>query len=286
MWYIPNDEYILPSIFALYDTLNDDDDEIRNLSSGTVSALLRKSLVPLAARLELAQYISKMHAGARSFAWNVVCRMTGSKLETADNLRLRLQPVGDQLSKAMKDDDSLFVEEEQNLFIDEVREAKLWSKVFEDTALDTGDWQRADFDIENTWGEPHAAVATWVLEGLLATCSHLNEEDGPLGWTSKPAVFAILTRLLLSANAIIQRHEGLVISATGRPVPENRIIGSIIFVLEQFVTLGKDKNVHESLLLEVQRKPSLPLAKPQRVIPDVAKLIKENILFASAKSSR
>lgn len=251
-----------------------------------MSALLRKSLVPLAARAELAEYISRMHARARSFAWNVVCRMTGSKLETVDNIRFRLQPVGDQLSKAMKDDDSLFVEEEQNLFIDEVREAKLWSKVFEDAALDTWNWERADFDIENTWSQPHAAVAVWVMEGLLACCSLLAEEDGPLGRMSKPVVFAIATRLLLSANAIIQRHEGLVTSATGRPVPGNRIIGGIIFALQQFVTLGKDKNIHESLLLEVQGKPSLPLANLQRVVPDVAKLIKENVLFASAKSPR
>jgi hypothetical protein len=276
----------LPSIFALYDTLNDDDDEIRNLSAQTVSALLRKSLVPLAARVELAEYISKMHARARSFAWNVVCRMTGSKLETVNNVRFRLQPIGPQLSKAMRDDDSLFVEEEQNLFIDEVREAKLWSKVFEDTALDTWNWERADLDIEYTWSQPHAAVATWVMDGLLVTCSLLDKEDGPLGWTSKLAVFALLTRLFLSANAIIQRHEGLVTSATGRPVPGNRIIGGIIFALEQFATFSKDKKIHESLLLEIQGKPSLPLANLQRVVPDISKLIKENVLFASAKPPR
>ena len=244
----------------MYDTLNDDDDEIRNLSSRTVSALLRKPLVPLAARVELAGYFSKMHARTRSFALNVVCRMTGSNLETVDNVRLQLHPVGEQLSKAMKDDDSLFVEEEQNLFIDEVREAKLWSKVFENIALDTWNGERADFDIENTWGQPHAAVAAWVMEGLLAACSLLAKEDGPFGWTSKPAVFAIMSRLLLSANAIIQRHERLVASATGRPVPGIRIIGGIIFALQQFTTLGKDKNIHESLLLEAQGKPSLPVA--------------------------
>ena len=276
----------MPSIFALYDTLNDDDDNIRNLSAETVSTLLRKSLVPLAARVELAEYVSKMHVRARSFAWNVVCRMTGSKLETVDNIRYRLQPLGPQLSKAMRDDDSLFVEEEQNLFIDEVREGKLWSKVFEDTALDTRNWERADFNIEDTWSQPHAAVAAWVMDGLLVTCSLLDQEDGPLGWTSKPAVFALLTRLLLSANAIIQRHEGLVTNATGRHVPGNRVIGGIIFALEQFATYSKDKKIHESLLLEIQGKPFTPLANLQRVAPDISNLIKENVLFASARPPR
>lgn len=276
----------MPSVFALYDTLNDDDDEIRNLSAETVSALLRKSLVALAAQVGLAEYISKMHVRARSFAWNVVCRMTGSKLETVDNIRFRLQPIGSQLSGAMEDDDSLFVEEEQNLFIDEVREAKLWSRIFEETALDTWNWERADFDIENTWSQPHAAVAAWVMEGLLALNALLAKDDGPLGWTSKPTVFALATRLLLSANAIIQRHEGLVTSATGRPIPGNQIIGGIIFALEQFVTLSRDKKIHENLLLEVQGKPSLPLAILQRVIPDVSKLIKENVLFTSARTPR
>lgn len=270
----------------MYDTLNDDDDEIRNLSAKTVSALLGRSLVPLAAQVELTEYISKMHVRARSFAWNVVCRMTGSKLETVDNVRFRLQPLGLQLSRAMEDDDSLFVEEEQNLFIDEVREAKLWGKVFEDTALDTWNWERADFDIENTWSQPHTAVAAWVMEGLLALNALLVKEDGPLGWTSKPTVFALVTRLLLSANAIIQRHEGLVTSATGRPVPGNRVIGGIIFALEQFATLSRDTKIHESLLLEVHGKPSLPLATLHRVVPDVSKLTKENVLFTAERSPR
>ena len=212
--------------------------------------------------------------------------MTGSKLETADNIRFRLKPIGVQLSKAMRDDDSLFVEEEQNLFIDEVREAKLWSKVFEDTALDSWNWEGADFDIENTWSQPHAAVAAWVMDGLLAVSSFLDQEDGPLGWVSKPAVFALLTRLLLSANAIIQRHEGLMTSATGRQVPGNRIIAGIVFALEQFISLGKEKKIHESLLLEVQRKPSLPMANLQRVIPDVSKPIKENVPFATGRAPR
>jgi hypothetical protein len=212
--------------------------------------------------------------------------MTGSKLETVDNIRFRLQSVGAQFSKAMEDDNSLFVEEEQNLFIDEVREAKLWSKIFEETALDTWNWQGADFDIENTWSQPHAALAAWVMEGLLALNALLVKEDGPLGWTSKPTVFALATRLLLSANAIIRRHEGLVTSATGRPVLGNRIIGGIIFALEQFVTLSRHKKIHENLVLEVQGKPSLPLAILHRVVPDVSKLIRENILFSSTRIPR
>jgi hypothetical protein len=242
-------------MFALYDTLNDDDDEIRNLSAETVSALLRKSLVPLAARVELAKYISKVHIRARTFAWNVVCRMSGSKLETVDNVRFRLQSAGPQLVRAMKDDDSLFVQEEQNLFLDEIREAKLWIQIFEETGPDTLTSEQGNFDIESTWQQPHTAFATWVLEGLLAL-NALVKEDGPLGWTSKPAVFALVLRLLLSANTIIQRHEGMITSAISRSVPGNRIIGGIIFALEEFVALSYGKGMHESLLGEVHGRSS------------------------------
>ena len=186
--------------------------------------------------------------------------MTGSRVETVDNIRFRLQSAAAQLSMAMEEDDSLFVEEEQNLFIDEVREAKLWSKVFEGAALDTWHWEVADIDTDNAALQPHAVLAAWVLEGLLALNALLVREDGPLGWTSKSTVFALATRLLVSAKAIIQRHKRIVTSASGRSVPENRIVGGIVFALEQFITLGKDKMVHESLLLEVQGNLSLPLA--------------------------
>ncbi|KAG0647573.1 tRNA (cytidine(32)-2 -O)-methyltransferase non-catalytic subunit TRM732 [Hyphodiscus hymeniophilus] len=266
--YMLNDECVLPSMFSLYDTLNDDDDEIRNMSAQTVSALLQKSLIPLAARLELAEYVSKIHARAPSFAWNMVYRMTGSKLETVDNIGFRLKPIGGQLQKAMREDDSLFVEEEQNLFVDEVREAKLWSKIFKDTALNTHNGERVDFDVENTWSQPHTALATWVIDGLLTGCSLLNKDDGPLGWTSKPAVFSLLTRLLLCANATIQRHERLATSATGRSVAGNRTIGGIIFALNQFVSFSKEKKIHESLLLIVRGKSLLPLVALRRVVPD------------------
>ena len=213
--------------------------------------------------MELAKHIGNMHIRARSLGWEVVCRLTGSKLETADNVRFRLRPIGVQFLGAMRDDDSLFVEEEQNLFIDEVREAKLWSKVFEDAALDPGRSEGAYFGTEATWSQPHTVLAAWVMDGLLAGCTLLDKDDGPLGWTSKPAIFALWTKLLLSANAIIRHHERLVTSAKGRPVPGYRIIGGIIFALEQLKTLGKGRNFHESLLTEAHGKPLLPLTNLQ-----------------------
>src|SRR3954463_10346453 len=99
-------------MFALYDTLNDDDDEIRDLSARTVSRLLGTSLVPLAAGVELAKWISMCQGNSPSFAWNVTRRMTGqSTYESMDTHSLRIVPAEDQFHKAMKDDDSLFIEE-------------------------------------------------------------------------------------------------------------------------------------------------------------------------------
>lgn len=105
-----------------------------------------------------------------------------------------LEPAGQQLAAAMLDDDSLFVEEEQNLYIDEVREAISWSGL-----LKTANSPLPDKEVKQ--------LSLWALEGL-RTLSRLAEtQDGPFGWTSKPRVFAICLKVVLAAKALITHHE-------------------------------------------------------------------------------
>jgi hypothetical protein len=93
----------------------------------------------------------------------------------------------------MKFDDSLFVIEEQNLFVDEVREAQRWISVYESL-----EWDSSDPALE--------ALATWTSAGLEATRNLASQEDGPLGYGSKPEVFAILSRVIRSSAALMRHH--------------------------------------------------------------------------------
>jgi hypothetical protein len=92
----------------------------------------------------------------------------------------------------MKFDDSLFVIEEQNLFVDEVRETQRWVSVYKSLA-----WESNNPCLE--------ALTSWTSEGLEAMQSLVSQEDGPLGYGSKPEVFAILSRVI-RASAALARH--------------------------------------------------------------------------------
>lgn len=240
----PADECTLHSLLALYDTLNDDDDEIRDLSAATVSRLLQKSLVPLAARVELMEYAKKLYGHSTLFAWSVILRMTGSNLHASGSSLPQLDSAGIQFSNALKDDDSLFIEEEQNLFIDEVRETNLWSKAFEGLGVQS----RPQSDAGTAWVQPCAALSAWVVDGLKFMTGLLDKEDGPLGWMSKPAAFSSCMRVLLSANVITQSQEyglasGLSTQDSGAPV-----VDQIASTVEKFLRLGQERNIHSSLL--------------------------------------
>jgi hypothetical protein len=93
----------------------------------------------------------------------------------------------------MKFDDSLFVIEEQNLFVDEVRETQRWISVYESL-----EWDSSDSTFE--------ALTTWTSAGLEATKSLASQEDGPLGYGSKPEVFAIMSRVIHASAALTRHH--------------------------------------------------------------------------------
>jgi len=246
-----SDEYALLSAFALYDTLNDDDDEVRDLSAKTTSSLLSKSLLPLAARLELAEFISQLHGEQPSYISNMLCRITGTDTLQASKLRMAydfLESAEVQLLKEMKKDDSLFVEEEQNLFIDEVREAQLWCGIFEELCAES----QITAETEGIWKLPLHDLILWVLNGLKTLNRLLETEDGVLGWTSKPSVFAICMRIILCTNAVLSQKDVL-FQASGKSVEEtNHLVKEITAALQEFVTLGRKRRVHESLLYAVR----------------------------------
>ncbi|KAL2024422.1 hypothetical protein VTK56DRAFT_8233 [Thermocarpiscus australiensis] len=205
----------LPALSALYDSLIDDDDEIREVAATAASAVIGACAVAPTAADGLVVWMREHVGEAEEFRSRVVCRMVGQPYSRD----LRLAPADEQLRKAMDFDDSLFATEEQNLFIDEVRETSRWRRVFG--------------TLEHSGGEPSfSCLTTWVQTGLECLIGLAQKEDGPLGWTSDQHVFAVCARILLCAVAITQAVED----------------ARIVEQLREFAVLGEKGRIHGSLL--------------------------------------
>ncbi len=186
----PSGVFLVPSLLALYDTMNDDEEEIRDTGASVVSRILGSCLTPLAACRKFLQWICQNFGESETFSIAVVQRITDSSSLPGTEL----EPVENQLAVAMLDDDSLFVEEEQNLYIDEVRESIAWNSV-----LMTAEGA--------LWDEAARRLSLWVLDGLVALTRLSQSEDGPYGWASKPTVFACCMRVVLTTKVVLARFE-------------------------------------------------------------------------------
>ncbi|KAL2135275.1 hypothetical protein VTI74DRAFT_9155 [Chaetomium olivicolor] len=184
----------LPVLLALYESLIDDDDEVRETAAIAASSLLgMPSIAPTAADA-LVPWLRERFASSDEFRARVVCRMVGQPY-FLHGQKLQLVPAEEMLRKAMEFDDSLFAAEEQNLFIDEVRETVRWRGAFEGLRLGSGDAVMQGLRI-------------WVEDGLRALVGFAEKEDGPLGWTSDQHVFAVCARVVICAVTMVKVGEG------------------------------------------------------------------------------
>ncbi|KAL8686368.1 MAG: hypothetical protein Q9218_007155 [Villophora microphyllina] len=114
------------------------------------------------------------------------------------------------LESLTQEDTTLFVEEKQNLYIDEAQEAGTWQKV-----LLSIDRSAIKIDILQQLNQ-------WTIEGIEALTRNAeeNEPDGPLGWTSKPGIFALGVRVLLAAEALIHLSRDKSLGIDGEKVQD------------------------------------------------------------------
>lgn len=175
----------------LYDTLNDDDDEVREAGSVAAKSILGQNLVPLEASNRLLQWLIQHFSTSADLKAITASRVAGHRHDQLWN------SPGAQLAAALRSDDSLFAVEEQNLFIDEVREANRWATVFQNLKWDGG---------KSEDGEVLRKLDEWLLDGLAQMQQLLEQEDGPLGWASNPSVFAICTSILRGSVILSKAH--------------------------------------------------------------------------------
>lgn len=184
----------LPWLLALYDALNDDDDEVREVAAMATKPILGKSLVSMEASSKLLGWLTDRFGASTEFRNHVACRLVGRSpiaSTLSEAVLAQWTPAAEQLASAMRFDDALFVVEEQNLYIDEVREAQRWRAVWAGMPGASTAASAAD-----------AALARWTRSGLQALAARAADDDGVLGWASKPDVFAIGARVAACATAL------------------------------------------------------------------------------------
>ncbi|KAK3322123.1 putative death-receptor fusion protein-domain-containing protein [Apodospora peruviana] len=216
----------LPVLSALYESLVDDDDEIREVAASAAGGVIGRHMVAPAAADHLVSWLCRNFACHKEFDFRLVAsRMTGAGVG--------FTPAEKLLQTAMDFDDSLFAAEEQNLFIDEVRETWRWR-------------ENAFFSSSSSSSAVTAApyLKRWTEDGLeylvelLLADENEGGRDGPLGWTSDQHVFAVCARVVLCAVAILKTED----ITTARGAKRTREL------LERFVAAGEKARLHGSLL--------------------------------------
>ncbi len=167
-------------------------------------------------------------------------------------------PAQTQLHLALKEDDSLFAQEEQNLFIDEVREINLWSTLLSEIPFQSFTVPRQ----KSAQGDDHTRrpiiiveFAAWVADAV-DVLNKAMRKDGPLGWTSKPPAFKMAFRVLRCANALLEYESKL--SDWSNPLSYEDepylkfYVKRVVSGLKTFCLEGKANDIHPILLREAQ----------------------------------
>lgn len=200
-------DLFLDTYLILYDLLNDDDEEIRDIAAMCASMALSPSsdqasfgqvttLLPLAASVEIARYIRQNYLVSPRLFQAVVSRFLGQNISSSSpSAEYSIIPVSAILTNVCKESNILFVEEKQNLYIDDVREVDTWATLLASLT---------DSAFHTTLGK---MFISWVSDGLTAIIDTLREAqiDGPLGWTSKPEAFITGLRVIQGARVLLHR---------------------------------------------------------------------------------
>lgn len=135
----------------------------------------------------------------------------------------------------MVPDNALFAEEEQNLYIDEMREARLWCGVF----------ARAE---GSQWDRVTAKLVLWAVTSMRAMMA-VEDRDGPLGWMSKPKVFAICARVVVTATMLAERFRTME-GVQGKPRLES-VVAALMEAGKGLLERGRTKSFHPLLMEEL-----------------------------------
>ncbi|KAJ5701019.1 hypothetical protein N7493_012065 [Penicillium malachiteum] len=240
------DDALLDIYLILYDMLNDDDDEIRDIAASTASWVLSYSSVspntavalgPLNSSSLLATLITNHYSSSSRLARRVIRYLTGQEPRVSgSDTPLNMRSVPALIAEYSQESTVLFVEEKQNLFIDDVREIDIWSKVLLNLSKDALP--------EKLVGQ----FSKWVLEGLeyLSTLAgQPSGLDGLLGWISKPECFTLGIRVISLSCVLASKQFGASQFLSFDP-------SSLRVGLQALLEAGQGASVHDEWLLMIK----------------------------------
>ena len=212
---------------AVYVLCNDDDVEIRTLAAPVAtniinvgSAKKQANLAPLAANQAVAEFISSAFGSSDSAAVTAISRATGNAVTSSFP-----DSVKQSLDQKAQSGSSLFAQEKHNLFIDESREARIWSSV------------AARLDPSAFSFRILINLCTWVTDGLDVLIAGIEKvPDAPLGWSRKAEVFVLGMQILCATQFVLM----LIKRGVQMPIQESAVSSR----LESFVKNGKQHGVN------------------------------------------
>ena len=240
------DASLLDIYLILYDMLNDDDEELRDIAASSASWVLSYSEVspdaavalgPLNASALLAKFIIKHYSDSVQLTRRVIRYLTGQEPRiSGSDEQTHLVAVSDLVAENCQERTALFVEEKQNLFIDEVREIDVWSPALRQLR-------------RNAYPETLVRqISSWVSEGLEHLSGHIAQDagrDGLLGWISRPESFVLGVRLIsISSN--------LASPAFAAPELLDVEQQTLKRQLQSLLIAGQTAAVHDDWLLRIQ----------------------------------
>lgn len=200
-----NHSFFFDLYLVLYDTLNDDDEELRDIGADAASMILSEwnklhgnpavgKIVPLAAADQFIAFLGSCTTSddddsMRTLSREVRNRVLGDALNNGF-----LLPVSNILSSIDQQKTALFEEEKQNLFIDDIREVKRWSDLL--ASVTFADRRKLVLELY-----------PWVSSGLSVLTEALKPRgtDGLLGWTSKADIYVLGMRILYITQALFKQ---------------------------------------------------------------------------------
>ena len=195
---------LLALIFILYDLLNDDDDEIRNLAARTTGTLLRaqgdtgfKDTVPVLCTHRLGAFL------CRTASMSSTSQSSFLQALQKEALR-RLNPFQDKsfqetFAEMREEDTALFATEKQNLYKDDVLDALFFSRILGFTLVSS---RSTSASASESAGLQN--LKSWVENGLaVLQTTAADQDDGALGWCSKDDVFALGMRVFGAVEVLL-----------------------------------------------------------------------------------
>ncbi|KAJ5908778.1 Armadillo-like helical [Penicillium taxi] len=240
------DPILLDIYLIMYDMLNDDDEDLRDIAADTASWVLSYSSVspttaialgPLNASLQLSRFIIDHYSDSLHLSRRLIKYLTGQEPRiSGSDKQTHLISVADLIAEYDQDSTVLFVEEKQNLFIDDVREVDVWYQAllrmkrsaYPETLL--------------------RQISSWVSEGLSHISNSVAQRDGGdglIGWTSKPETFILGIRIFSIASALVSEDF---------PAPNIMDVeqSTLQSQLQSLSQVGKSVSLHDEWLRRIE----------------------------------